>query len=321
MIASLVSSLLGPVLDATVLLSFDRTGYRVHALGYDDADLDVDLTGKVCAVTGANAGLGEAIATALAARGAKVWLLCRDAARAEAAAVRIRFATGRSGVHVALVDLSSLASVRALAAAFPEQRLDVLVHNAGILPAERRESADGIEMTFATNVAGPFLLTSLLLARLEASAQGRIVNVSSGGMYPARLDLSDWSWKKRPFDGVNAYALTKRAEVVLSEMWARRLATTRVTSNAMHPGWADTPGVETSLPRFHRLMKGRLRTPAEGADTAVWLAAAPRLATTSGKFFFDRAERRTHWFPGTRESDVERANLWTLCEKLAGMDA
>lgn len=320
MIASLVSSLLGPVLDATVVLSFDRTGYRVHALGFDDKDLRVDLRGKVCAVTGANSGLGEAAATALAARGAKVWLLCRDPERADAAARRITQATGNPLVLPAIVDLSSLESVRAFAAGFMETRLDVLVHNAGILPAGRQESADGIELTFATNVVGPFLLTHLMLPLLQAAPQGRLVTVSSGGMYPARLDLSDWQQKKKTFDGVAAYALTKRAEVVLSEMWARKLAGTKVTSNAMHPGWADTPGVEKSIPRFYSLMKGRLRTPAEGADTAVWLAAAPRLASTSGKFFFDRIERRTYWIPGTREGEDARANLWTLCSRLAGVD-
>lgn len=321
MLAGLASTLLSPVLDATVVLSFDRTGYRVHSLGFDDADLDVDLRGRTCAVTGANSGLGEATALALAARGATVWLLCRDEGRAEAAARRIREATGNDRVHVALVDLSSLESVRAFAASFPEPRLDVLVNNAGVLPPARTESVDGIEMTFATNVVGPFLLTTLLRPRLEAAPQGRIVTVSSGGMYPQRLDLEDWAWKERPFDGVIAYAVTKRAEVVLSEMWAERLAGTAVTSNAMHPGWADTPGVVTSLPRFHGLMKGLLRTAAEGADTAVWLAACPRLATTSGGFFFDRAPRRTHWFPGTCETAQQRANLWTLCERLAGVDA
>jgi dehydrogenase/reductase SDR family protein 12 len=320
MIASLFSSLAGPLLDATVVLSFDRTGYRVHALGFDEADLDVDLTGKVCAVTGANAGLGEAIATALAARGARVWLLCRDAGRAEAASQRIREAVPGASVHTALADLASCASVREFAASFPEPRLDVLVHNAGILPAERADSPDGIELTFATNVVGPFLMTHLLRARLEDAPQGRIVTVSSGGMYPQRLDLDDWSWSRRPFDGVAAYALTKRAEVVLSEMWAERQAGTRVTSNAMHPGWADTPGVERSIPRFHHWMRGRLRTPAEGADTAVWLAAAPRLASTSGKFFFDRAERRTHWFPWTPETAESRRGLWTLCCRLAGIE-
>lgn len=320
MIGAVASSILSPVLDATVVLSFDRTGYWVHSLGFDDADLDVDLTGKVCAVTGANSGLGEATAEALASLGATVWLLCRDGARADAAAARIRAATGSGRVHTALVDLASLASVRAFAESFPEQRLDVLVHNAGVLPAGRSDSVDGIETTFATNVVGPFLLTTLLQPRLLAARQARLVTVSSGGMYPQRLELDDWAWKKKPFDGVRAYALTKRAEVVLSEMWAARLASTKVTSNAMHPGWADTPGVEKSIPNFHRVMKGRLRTAAEGADTAVWLAAAPRLATTSGKFFFDRAERSTHWLPFTRESAADRENLWTLCSRLAGVD-
>lgn len=321
MIASLFSRLASPVLDASVVLSFDRTGYRVHRLAYDDSDLDVDLRGRVCAVTGANAGLGEATATALAARGATMLLLCRDRRRGTGAVERIQAATGNPSVFLEQVDLADLASIRAFAARFSESRLDVLVNNAGVLPATRCESADGIELTFATNVVGPFALTALMRPLLEAAPQGRIVTVSSGGMYAARLDLDDWQQRKRAFDGVAAYALSKRAEVVLSEMWASRLAATSVTSNAMHPGWADTPGVESSLPRFHKLMRPLLRTPEEGADTAVWLAVAPRLAKDSGLFFFDRTPRRTHWFPGTREPDGEPGKLWNLCCELSGVDA
>lgn len=321
MMSSMFSRVFSPLLDLTVVFSFDRTGFLVHQLGFRAGDLDVDLTGKVCAVTGANSGLGEAAARALAARGAKVWLLCRDPARGRAALDRIRHATGSERVMLADLDLADLDSVRDFAKRFDEPVLDVLVHNAGILPSARGESRQGVELTFATNVVGPFLLTALLRPRLEAAAQGRIVTVSSGGMYPTRLDLSDWRQEAAAFDGVRAYSLSKRAEVVLSEMWAARLATTRVTTNAMHPGWADTPGVQSSLPGFHRLMRPLLRSAEEGADTIVWLAVARRLAATSGRFFFDRVERSTHWFPGTREAPAERTKLWKLCCELAGVEA
>jgi len=136
-------------------------------------------------------------------------------------------------------------------------------------------------------------------------------------MYTRRLELADPCWTARPYDGVVAYAETKRAQVVLAELWAERLRGTRVVVNAMHPGWADTPAVRTSLPRFHRLTRAILRTPAEGADTVVWLAAAPGARAWSGCFFFDRIPRRTHLVPFTREREDARRRLWALCEAWA----
>lgn len=304
------------LLDPTVVLSFDRTGFRVHALAFRPADLDVDLAGRRCLVTGANAGIGFATAQALAERGAEVVLLCRSRERGEAAAGRIRERTASGAVSVEALDVSSLAAVREvgarLAAAGP---VDVLVHNAGVLPAERVETAEGLELTWATHVVGPHLLTKELRPALVHAAGARVIWVSSGGMYTRRLRLDDVGWtKRRPYDGVTAYAETKRAQVVLAELWAERLRTTNVAVNAMHPGWADTPGVASSIPLFHRLAKPLLRTPAEGADTIVWLAAARRAHDARGRFFFDRQPRATHWLPGTRESDADRRALWKRVE-------
>jgi dehydrogenase/reductase SDR family protein 12 len=172
-----------------------------------------------------------------------------------------------------------------------------------------------MELTFATHVVGPHLLTRLLRGRLEQSSDARVVWVSSGGMYTRRLNLEDPDWKRRDFDGVIAYAETKRAQVVLAELWAEELGGSSVVVNAMHPGWADTPSVKSSLPRFHELTRNLLRTPAEGADTVVWLAACPRACEWSGRFFFDRKQRRTHLLPFTREAERERRALWKLCER------
>jgi len=183
-----------------------------------------------------------------------------------------------------------------------------------VLPEARVETVDGLELTFATHVVGPFRLTQLLRPALERSLDGRIVWVSSGGMYAQRLALDDPNWERRPYDGVRAYAETKRAQVVLAELWADALAPTGVVVNAMHPGWADTPAVRESLPRFHRVTSAILRTPAEGADTILWLAAAPKARSWSGRFFFDRTPRRTHFVPWTRERADERGRLWELCE-------
>ena len=194
--------------------------------------------------------------------------------------------------------------------------VDVLVHNAGVLPDERELTDDGHELTCATHVLGPHLLTRALRPNLEASRDARVVWVSSGGMYTRRLNLRDVTWAHRDYDGVIAYAETKRAQVVLSERWARAFAGSSVSVNAMHPGWADTPAVQTSLPRFHRVTRQILRTPAEGADTVIWLAVGPKDEQGSGRFYFDREICRTHWLPGTREGDGDADALWALCEKL-----
>jgi len=183
------------------------------------------------------------------------------------------------------------------------------------LPDDRVETRDGLEQTFAAHVVGPFLLTHLLRSQLEKSSDARVVWVSSGGMYTRRLNLDDPNWTQREYDGVIAYAETKRAQVVLAELWAEAFRGSPVVVNAMHPGWADTPSVASSLPRFHQITRNILRTPAEGADTVVWLAASRRARQSTGRFFFDREERRTHLLPFTRESRQERQALWKLCEE------
>jgi NAD(P)-dependent dehydrogenase (short-subunit alcohol dehydrogenase family) len=302
------------VLDPTIVLSFDRTGFAVHALGFDPDDLAVDLSGRRALVTGANSGIGFETALGLADLGAEVLLLCRSRERGEKAAEEIRARTGSRRVSVEPLDVSDLAMVRAVGERLAQGQVDVLVHNAGVLPDERSETKDGLELTFATHVAGPHLLTRLLRPALERSDDARVIWVSSGGMYTRRLDLADPQWQRRRYDGVVAYAETKRAQVVLAGLWAEALAGGSVRVNSMHPGWADTPAVASSLPRFRRVTQAILRTPAEGADTVVWLAASPAARRHSGRFFFDRAPRRTHLLPGTRESAADRSALWDLCE-------
>jgi NAD(P)-dependent dehydrogenase (short-subunit alcohol dehydrogenase family) len=306
---------LSRVVDPTIALSFDRTGFRIHSLAFRSDDLDVDLSGRRCLVTGANSGIGYEAALALADLGAEVVLLCRSLERGEAAAARIRESTGNPRVAVEELDVSRLASVRSAAARLREQPVDVLVHNAGVLPDERIETEDGLELTLATHVVGPFLLTRLLQPNLEQSSDARVIWVSSGGMYTRRLNTRDPNWKKRDYDGVFAYAETKRAQVVLAELWAEELRGTSVVVNSMHPGWVDTPSVKTSLPNFYRVTRALLRTPAEGADSVVWLAASERARQWTSCFFFDRAIRRTHVLPFTGESDEQRSELWSMCEK------
>lgn len=307
--------LLDRLLDATIVLSFDRTGFARHRSGFRDADLAADLAGRNVLVTGANSGIGRATARALASRGAHVLLLCRRRGAGEEAASTISRETGNRHVAAEELDVSDLAAVERFCRGFRRRKVDVLVNNAGVLPHERAATPDGLERTLATNLVGPFLLTSLLLPRL-AAARGRVVNVSSGGMYTQRLSVAALEDPpERPFDGVLAYARTKRALVVATELMAERWGGGGASFFSMHPGWADTPAVRTSLPRFWAVTRAVLRTPEEGADTVVWLAAAQAAPAPSGGFFFDRQPRPTHLLPWTREDPAERERLFRALER------
>jgi len=190
-------SLVSRVLDATIVLSFDRSGFRRHAASFRAEDLRVDLTGRVAVVTGANSGIGKATSRALAERGAEVFLLCRSEERGRAALRDLRETTGSRRLRLVTVDVAEPDSVRAAVDGIGADRIHVLVNNAAVLPDDRRENGRGIEITFATNVLGPFLLTRLFEPRLRAAGAARVINVSSGGMYARRLSLDDWDWKKR----------------------------------------------------------------------------------------------------------------------------
>ncbi len=315
----MITGLLNGLLDRTIVLSFDKLGFLRHSLSFEPADLEVDLQGRVCLITGGNAGLGLAAARGLARLGAEVWLLCRHQGRGDQAAGAIRRETGNDQVFVRTIDVSDLADIRRFCARFPRPRVDVLINNAGVLLDRYEPTRDGLERTLATNLVGPFLLTMRLLARLRKSDDGRVIMVSSGGMYTQRLAVSDLEAPPEPFDGVKTYARTKRAEVVLAELWHDTLADTGVTFSSMHPGWADTPGVRTSLPRFWAVTRLILRTPDEGADTIVWLGAAARVKGQGGRFWFDRAPVSTHVTTATRESPEERDALWDALVRWSGL--
>jgi dehydrogenase/reductase SDR family member 12 len=305
-------------LEASVVGGFSCVGPLVRGR-LDHWDDPPSLAGRVCLVTGASGGLGLAAGTGLARLGASVRLLVRDAGRGEDARRLIVSETGNEDVRCELVDISLRRSVRACAERLLAggEPVHVLVHNAGVLPAERRETAEGLELTFATNVLGPHLLTRLLRERLVASAPARVIFVSSGGMYTRRLAVDDLQSRSGEFDGRVAYARSKRAEVVLAERWAEELAGTGVVVHAMHPGWADTPGIKSSIPTFRRVMRPLLRSPEQGADTIVWLAAAERPGATTGRFWCDRRPRATHRLARTRETAGERDRLWRALDALA----
>lgn len=294
--------MLDTLLDKSVV-GYTALGYRLRP----HPPIDADLSGRVALVTGATSGLGRAAATELARLGSTVILVGRSSDKTARVAEAIIGESGNSDVRTEVADLSSMAQIRALAARV-RGPLHLLVNNAGVLLAERSETPEGFETTFATNLLGHFLLTNLLIDKLEAPA--RIINVSSGGMYTQRIRVDDLQMKHAPYDGVVAYARTKRAQVILTELWAEALRDRGIVVHSMHPGWADTPGVSDSLPRFYKLTKPLLRTPEEGADTIVWLCASEEAGASTGQFWHDRRPRPTHRSPKTRETEEERQALW-----------
>lgn len=319
----MLSAAVDAALEATVVGSFSRVGYQVRRrLGrWVPAEALPRLDGRTVLVTGATSGIGRATAARLAQLGATVWFLARDEARALDAQAEIdRAGGGRADVRYALADLSDFESLRGFAARFSEAGgpLHTLVHNAGALTRDFRRGPDGSELTLAVHVLGPFLLTALLLPRLRAGAPARVITVSSGGMYTQRLDPDRLEAGREGYHGPTAYARAKRAQVVLGREWARRVPAGDVVFHTMHPGWVDTPGVESALPRFHRRMAPLLRTPDQGADTVVWLAADGEALRSTGGFWHDRRRRGEHRLPWTRRGE-DGDRLWELCARRTGL--
>lgn len=320
-LASLGATVFDRVLEATVVGSFSDVGYRSRERLWDwPAMPGGSMEGRVALVTGATSGIGRVVATALAAAGATVLVCGRDPDKV--ASVVAEFNGDRPGqAHGQalgeVADLSSLSATRAMArrvaAAYP--RLDVLIHCAGGLQRERKRSQDGYELTAATHVLAPFLITAELTGALSAAAPSRVITVTSGGAYASRLSVSELESPPEPYRGAKVYSQAKRAQIVLTAEWARRLGPSGVAAHVMHPGWVDTPGLVAGMPGFHKVMGPVLRSPEHGADTVIWLAsAAPGLLGT-GQLWLDRRVRSAYHVPRTRESAGERSALWAWCER------
>jgi dehydrogenase/reductase SDR family member 12 len=311
------------LLEASVVGSFSRIGISVRSRllpEFSDGS-GPPAAGRVAVVTGATSGLGLAAASELARRGWTVHFLARDPGRAALAQRQISAAGGGGTVSYGLADLEDQDSVRAVAREFrrAHDRLDVLVHAAGAMHQRFAVNHAGIELTVAGQVITPFLLTKLLLPALLAAAPSRVITVSSGGMYAQRLDPATLEMAPSGFRGAVAYARVKRAQVVLSREWARRVDPADVAFHAMHPGWADTPGIAAALPRFRWAARPILRTPDQGADTIVWLATAAPERLGSGCFWHDRRPRSEYRLPRTREHDPATArHLWESIDRAAG---
>ncbi|MEP7112569.1 MAG: SDR family NAD(P)-dependent oxidoreductase [Ilumatobacteraceae bacterium] len=307
------------LLEVPIAPSFTKVGYQLRSRLEHWTNLATyDLSGRTIVVTGATSGIGRQAAEEFARLGAHVVISGRDPAKARRVLNEIAVRTGSSALTMACADMSELDQVQEMAeqlvAAHP--RIDALVHNAGALTSHRAVNSAGIESTVASQVLGPFLLTSRLLPVLSEGGPGRVITMSSGGMYAAGLTVDNLQMTEADYRGSEQYARAKRAQVTLNEMWAKRVEIAEVVFHALHPGWADTPGVEASLPQFRRLMKPLLRTPSEGADTLVWLAAdGGEPLRTSGDFWLDRKRRQIHRLPSTRRSDTpqRRQELWDWC--------
>jgi NAD(P)-dependent dehydrogenase (short-subunit alcohol dehydrogenase family) len=274
------------------------------------------MQGRVCVVTGATAGIGQAAATELARRGATVVLVARSAERAERTRAQVVRAAGHDRVGVVLADLSVQAQVRAAAARILEQwpAVHVLINNAGVYTRRREESADGIEMQLAVNHLAPFLLTRLLLDRLRASGGARVVATSSTGHRFGRPRWDD-PGMRREYNGLRQYSNTKLFNVLFTRELARRVPPPALTANALHPGVVAT---EILLGGWEplRLFKRFMRTPEQGARTVVYLASSPEVAGVTGGYFKD--ERPARVSPKALDDDAAR-RLWEISEQLTGL--
>ena len=316
-----MNTFLSNALDAAVVPGFSKIGYAIRKrLGNWQPISSFDLRGKTVVITGPTSGLGEQVARQLALTGANLVLVARNEEKCARVIAEITpLCTGNTPVFVR-AEMGDLESVRSACTAIQQKitHIDVLIHNAGALLNTRQVSPQGIEQTIASHVVGPFLMTTLLLPQLKGA---RVVTVSSGGMYSSGLPEFDkggtLEMPAHIYGGSKQYAIAKRAQVTLTEMWATRVPQTEFVS--MHPGWADTPGVQESIPGFRRVTAPILRTASEGADTIAWLAAVSPLPGRNGTFWSDREIRPTHKTPQSKKLDTEsnRLALWQYVENLS----
>lgn len=278
------------------------------------------MKGKKVVITGPTSGIGKQIAIKLGAFGASLVLGCRDIERGKQVAQEIKNnANITSTVDVMKIDTSSIESIRKFALHYCKtySKLDVLINNAGVNRAEqpRKDSVDGIELTFATNVLGYYLLTLELIDVLKASAPSRIINVAS--TFASDLDLDDLQFKKRPYDGMKAYAQSKACDRMLTWAFARRIEKSNATANAMAPGLVPESNLfsRMSVETRRALLQRGGATAVQGADTAVWLASNPEIEGVSGKFFEQRKEIACNF-----RNVVDEEKLWNICETFIGQN-
>ncbi len=276
------------------------------------------LTGKVAAVTGGTSGIGAAASEALAAQGARIVLVARDAARAEAALAKIRAKNPGAAHGFHLADLSRLSEMKRVAAeiAAAEPRIDLLINNAGGAFAHRRVTEDGLEMTFAVNHMAYFVVTLGLLDRLRASAPARIVNTASMTYAGATLDFDDLQ-SARNYSGTSVYGRSKLLNILFTRELARRLAGSGVTVNCFHPGFVATRlgNQDGGISKIWGMSTAGALRPEEGARTLLYLATSPDVAQITGEYF---SNRRVEKLSRNALNDAEAARLWGESSRIAG---
>lgn len=280
------------------------------------------MDGKVVVITGATSGIGQVAAERLAAMGARVVLVARDKERAEAALARLRERAPRIAHSIHYADLSRLADMKRVAVevAAAESRIDVLINNAGALFSSRQVTADGLELTFATNHLAYFVLTHGLRERLMASAPARVVNTSSDAHNGARLDFGDLQSAKG-YRGLKVYGRSKLCNVLYTRELARRSAGTGITANCLHPGFVATRFGDRSgglLSYAVRVAKTFAISAEKGADTLVYLASSPEVATVSGAYFY---KCRPAMPSAEANDDAAAERLWSESARLAGIES
>ena len=291
------------------LFGFTKFGYQRARKQW--TPITADMHNKHVVITGATSGLGKATAEHLAAVGAELTLIGRDEQKCRDTVTLLKQKTGNPNIASLVADLSLVADTVAVVKRLSREGkpIDVLINNAGALLNPRQETSEGIEASFALLLLSPFILTEGLLPLLRQAQAARVINVSSGGMYATRLSVSNLESTKGEYRGTDAYARAKRGLVIIGEEWAKAWQGDNITVHNMHPGWAMTPGVQTSLPGFAEKMARLLRDSDQGADTIVWLASATEVAKTSGLFWLDRIPHTTHLSSRTQETAAQRQRL------------
>ncbi|GAB4225780.1 MAG: hypothetical protein Tsb0021_01060 [Chlamydiales bacterium] len=295
------------LLDKSIYFSFDQSGYQRHAKSFEDEELEAK--GKTILITGGTSGIGLAAVEFFAKTGGSLIILSRDVDKAQQALDGINGADSKKIQHFQ-VDLAEPDSIFSFVKKSDLPQLDTIINNAGGMPQQLTFNSEGIEFIWASHLLGHYLLTEILVKNEKLKEGGRVITVSSGGMYPQKLDLSDLNFQKRTYHRYKAYANAKRAQVILTEKWQENYDN-RFTFSVMHPGWVDTSGVEHAMPWFHWWMKRRLRSPREGADTILWLALTKK-DYPGGKLWFDRSIAPKHFFDYTKSSEEEKKQFMEL---------
>ncbi len=297
------------------LIDFTRFGYWRNKNRWKK--ITGNQSNKHILITGARTGLGLCAAKELAKLGAELTLVVRKAEDITPLVDKLKTVSGNKNVTAEVADLSLIGDVKSLTDRLvrKNKKIDVLINNAGALINPRLETKENLEQSFALLLLSPYRLTLGLKPLLNQSEQPRIINVVSGGMYTQKLCVNELIMPKEKYSGSVAYARAKRGLMIVTESWADAWKEDGFVVNAMHPGWADTPGVQNSLPTFRKITKQFLRTPEQGADTIVWLAAASEAGLISGKLFLDREPRTTYLIKSTVETKKERLLLLDFLDK------